>query len=114
MIPERAGEGVSAVLANCSVPESMPEALQALAPANMPTGAYANAFTRISPEFRQSKSSVDALQAREDLGPEAYAEHAMAWVAQGAQIIGGCCETGPDHIAAIAHRLAARRVDALS
>jgi homocysteine S-methyltransferase len=114
IVPIATGEGVSAVLANCSVPESMPEALQALAPANMPTGAYANAFTRISPEFRQSKSSVDALQAREDLGPEAYAEHAMAWVAQGAQIIGGCCETGPDHIAAIAHRLAARRVDALS
>ena len=92
----------------------MTAALRALAPSGLPTGAYANAFTRISPAFRQSKSSVDALRARQDLGPDAYAEHAMAWVAQGARIIGGCCETGPDHIDAISRRLATRRVDALS
>jgi homocysteine S-methyltransferase len=30
----------------------------------------------------------------------------MAWVAAGASIVGGCCETGPDHIAALARALA--------
>lgn len=102
-----AGEGATAVLANCSVPESMPDALGALATADLPVGAYANAFTRISPDFRRAKAAVDSLQAREDLGPERYAAHAMDWVAQGARIVGGCCETGPEHIAAIARRLAA-------
>jgi homocysteine S-methyltransferase len=35
---------------------------------------------------------------RRDLNPEAYAEHAMGWVAMGARIVGGCCEVGPAHI----------------
>ena len=110
IVPIAQAEGAAAVLANCSVPESMPAALRALAPAGLPMGAYANAFTRISDAFRGAKASVDALQAREDLGPERYADHVMGWVAQGARIVGGCCETGPDHIAAVAHRLAQHHV----
>ena len=39
--------------------------------------------------------------------PEAYAEHAIAWVDLGATIIGGCCEVSPAHIAEIARRLTA-------
>jgi homocysteine S-methyltransferase len=110
IVPIALAEGAEAVLANCSVPESMPAALGALAPAGLPMGAYANAFTRISDAFRRDKAAVDSLQAREDLGPDAYGDHVMAWVAQGARIVGGCCETGPEHIAAIAHRLALREV----
>jgi homocysteine S-methyltransferase len=34
--------------------------------------------------------------------PERYAQFAKEWLAQGAQIIGGCCATGPEHIAAVA------------
>ena len=37
--------------------------------------------------------------------PELYADYVMSWVAQGATIVGGCCETGPDHIRTIADRL---------
>ena len=47
------------------------------------------------------------LEAREDLDPAAYAGHAMGWVAAGAVIVGGCCEIGPGHIAALGQRLAA-------
>ncbi|MEM8537444.1 MAG: homocysteine S-methyltransferase family protein, partial [Pseudomonadota bacterium] len=36
------------------------------------------------------------------LGPEAYARFAMGWIAQGATIVGGCCEVGPAHIARLA------------
>jgi homocysteine S-methyltransferase len=39
------------------------------------------------------------------MGPEIYADHVMRWVGQGATIVGGCCETGPAHIAEIARRL---------
>jgi homocysteine S-methyltransferase len=31
----------------------------------------------------------------------------MAWVDQGATIVGGCCEVGPAHIAELARRLEA-------
>jgi S-methylmethionine-dependent homocysteine/selenocysteine methylase len=93
--------GAEAILANCSAPEAMPAALAAMAGAGVPFGAYANGFTRITKEFLQDKPTVDALHAREDLTPEAYAAHVMGWVAMGATIVGGCCETGPAHIAAV-------------
>ncbi|MEX0305471.1 MAG: homocysteine S-methyltransferase family protein, partial [Leisingera sp.] len=43
----------------------------------------------------------------QDLGPKAYAEFAMGWTAQGATIVGGCCEVGPEHIAELACQLRA-------
>ena len=49
--------------------------------------------------------TVKVLDARADLGPDAYADYALGWVEQGAAIVGGCCEVGPAHIAAIARRL---------
>jgi homocysteine S-methyltransferase len=102
----RAG-GALAILANCSAPEAMPAALAAVSGAGLPFGAYANGFTRITKEFLKDKPTVDALDAREDLTPEVYARHAMGWVASGATIVGGCCETGPAHIAALRQALAA-------
>jgi Homocysteine/selenocysteine methylase (S-methylmethionine-dependent) len=47
---------------------------------------------------------VAVLEARKNLGPEAYADFADQWVAMGASIIGGCCEIGPEHIAELARR----------
>jgi S-methylmethionine-dependent homocysteine/selenocysteine methylase len=43
----------------------------------------------------------------EDLAPDAMADHAAAWVGDGARIVGGCCGTRPEHIRAIRERLAA-------
>jgi methionine synthase I (cobalamin-dependent) len=43
----------------------------------------------------------------EDLAPSVMADHAEAWVREGARIVGGCCGTRPDHIRAISDRLAA-------
>lgn len=96
-----------AVLINCSRPEAIPAALEIIKDFGRPFGAYANGFTRISEGFLQDAPTVDALEHRQDLGPEAYADHAMGWVAQGATIVGGCCEVGPDHIEALAGRLRA-------
>ncbi|MFP7675417.1 homocysteine S-methyltransferase family protein [Marivita sp. S0852] len=93
-----------AMLANCSAPEAMPDALDILGTAGKPTGAYANAFTQITKDFLKRKPVVDVLTARRDLGPVAYADHAEKWRDKGATIIGGCCETGPEHIAEIARR----------
>jgi S-methylmethionine-dependent homocysteine/selenocysteine methylase len=39
----------------------------------------------------------------ETTGPEAYAAEALRWrEEEGADIVGGCCGVGPDHIAAVA------------
>lgn len=102
------GREADAVLANCSLPEVMPAALDALAAAGVPTGAYANAFTKIADAFAQGGATADVLKARADMGPQVYADHAMRWLDHGATILGGCCETGPAHIAEIARRLQAQ------
>nr|WP_309503542.1 homocysteine S-methyltransferase family protein [uncultured Roseovarius sp.] len=96
-----------AVLVNCSRPEAVEAALEIIAGFGRPFGAYANGFTRITEEFKQDNPTVDALEHRTDLDPVAYAEFAMGWVGQGATIVGGCCEVGPDHIAELAARLRA-------
>jgi methionine synthase I (cobalamin-dependent) len=41
-----------------------------------------------------------------DAGPEALAEHVRAYADRGARIVGGCCGSAPEHIAAIARALA--------
>lgn len=94
-----------AILINCSRPEVIPAALDQIKPLGKPFGAYANGFTAISDGFKQDAPTVDALEQRQDLDPLTYANHAMAWVKQGATIVGGCCEVGPAHIREIARRL---------
>ena len=37
----------------------------------------------------------------QDVSPEDYAAHARDWVRLGARLVGGCCGTTPDHIAAL-------------
>ena len=96
-----------AVLVNCSRPEAVAAALEIIAGFGRPYGAYANGFTRITEAFLDDNPTVEALEARRDLGPAEYAEFVMGWVAQGATIVGGCCEVGPAHIAEVAQRLRA-------
>ena len=98
---------VAAVLANCSVPESIAAALGEFGGFGVPFGAYANGFTHISAGYLQDASTVKELTARHDLTPERYADFAMDWVEIGATIVGGCCEVGPAHIAHLAGRLSA-------
>jgi len=110
VVPIAAEGGAEALLANCSTPEAMPAALDIFARGGLPFGAYANGFTQITKAFLETRSTVAALSARRDMGPELYADHVMGWVAQGATIVGGCCETGPAHIAEIARRLREARL----
>jgi len=42
------------------------------------------------------------------LTPGEYLQHAIAWADRGAQLIGGCCGTGPGHIQALADGLGQR------
>ncbi len=97
--------GADAVLVNCSAPEALPAAMAVLKDAGVPFGGYANGFKQITKAFIAGGTTADDLSAREDITPAVYAEHVMNWVAAGATIVGGCCEVGPAHIAAIADRL---------
>lgn len=103
--PVIANHQVDAVLINCSRPEVVAEGLEVIKTFGKPFGAYANGFTKISEGFKTEFPTVDALEQRKDLGPEPYADFAMGWVEQGASIVGGCCEVGPDHIAELARQL---------
>lgn len=97
----------AAVLANCSVPEAMSAALTELAGLGLPYGAYANGFTHITDNFLKDAPTVRELTHRHDLTPAKYTEFALSWVAQGATIVGGCCEVGPAHIRHLAAALRA-------
>ena len=94
---------VAARLLNCCRPEAIAAALPELLALGGPVGAYANGFTSV--EALKHGGTVDVLHARRDLDPHAYADQAMGWVDIGASIVGGCCEVGPAHIAALRDRL---------
>lgn len=87
---------VEAVMINCCYPETVAHAIPVLQQAGLRWGAYANGFTAI--DALTPGSTVDNLQAREDLEPEIYASHVFDWIDAGATIVGGCCEIGPHHI----------------
>lgn len=96
---------LAGVLVNCSTPEAIGQAMGDLRGSKRPFGGYANGFTSV--EALSPGGTVDVLSARRDLDPAAYTEAAMCWVAQGATLVGGCCEVGPAHIAALGRRLVA-------
>lgn len=98
---------VSALLLNCSRPETIDAAWPTFAAStSLPVGAYANGFCAIDP--LQAGGTVKNLEARRDLGPEEYAHYIMQWVDARATLVGGCCEVGPEHIAVLNTALQAR------
>ncbi len=94
--------GAAAVLLNCSRPEAVGQGIAQLKGAGLPVGGYANGFVSIAAEFNDTLATVDMLETRKDLTPEMYLGHAKAWAEDGATLIGGCCEVGPEHIRALA------------
>lgn len=100
-------EGAAAVLVNCSAPEAIDTAMGILSQETLPFGGYANGFQQITNDFLKDKPTVDSLNARRDLGPDAYAAYPLGWINQGATIVGGCCEVGPTHIATLASAIRA-------
>lgn len=96
---EAVQQGASAVLVNC-IPASKTLAfVERLAGLGVPFGAYANAG---APEEGLGWGAAGG----ETGAADAYASLARAWVEAGASLVGGCCGTGPAHIAAIARLFA--------
>lgn len=83
-----AGEGADVFLVNCTPADAITELigdLAALSDRPQRLGAYGNALF----------AGHDAWSA------EQYSAEANRWLAQGATVIGGCCGTGPAHVASL-------------
>jgi len=86
--------------ANCGdlEPAELAEIIAAIRPqADLPLIVQPNAG---KPKLREGKTYYD-------MTPEDFAAGVMACVGAGAQLVGGCCGTTPDHIRAVADALAA-------
>ncbi len=93
--------GVVAVGVNCTAVEDMlPALIRTAASTSLPLVAYAN---------NAWHATDTPWLAAEPVPPEGFARTAAMWVAAGARLVGGCCGTDPDHIAAIASRLSGER-----
>ena len=86
--------GPAAVMVNCVPLGLIDQAFDRLrAAGGGPVGLYANVG---------HADDRTGWVLSDDVLPEAYAQHARQWRERGASIIGGCCGTTPDHIAALA------------
>jgi S-methylmethionine-dependent homocysteine/selenocysteine methylase len=91
-----AGPSLAAVTVMHSSPEVIPDAIEIIRRHFAgPAGAYAETGGWVPPNW-----------VFDGLTPGEYLQHAITWADQGAQLIGGCCGTGPEHIRVLADRLA--------
>lgn len=96
--------GAATLLFNCSQPEVMGNAIDVARAelnrlgADVKVGCYANAFP---PQSEDAEANGDLSDIRADLDPKGYLAFARDWQKRGADIIGGCCGIGPEHIAAL-------------
>jgi enediyne biosynthesis protein CalE2 len=83
-----------AILVNCTPPDVAAACLDEIArTTHLPIGCYPNAG---APDIERGAWRFDPA-----MTPGRFAEAAQSWVRSGAQIVGGCCGTGPDHIRAL-------------
>ncbi len=83
-----------AILVNCVSPDVAGDCVAEMARVTrIPLGCYPNAGT---PDLEQGTWRFDP-----EWTPGKFAEVASGWVARGAQIVGGCCGTTPEHIRAL-------------
>ena len=88
---------IAGFMVNCVPTGLVPAALTQLRNAtDKPLGAYANACERAA-----DQESLDACTVA-PLSPREYAVASERWVAAGATWLGGCCDTDPAFIAALA------------
>lgn len=96
-------DGAEAVLVNCTAPADSETALRALRDAcSGPIGVYPNIEDRGGiPRSAHVDRHVPAA-----MGPEEFADLVARWDAEfSLDVVGGCCGTTPDHLAAARDRL---------
>ncbi len=97
------GLRVDAVLLMCSKPEAISASLTRLRQAfDGPIGCYANIGYHRAPHAPSYPERQWHVIEGQDYPPPRYAQFAREWLGMGANIVGGCCATTPQHIAAVA------------
>jgi len=92
--------GVGALLINCIPPDHVTGMVSWLRDfTDLPLGVYPNLGYLSAAGWRHEG----------DIGDAEYAQLALQWREEGAQIVGGCCGVGPGHLAAAAEALAGTR-----
>lgn len=89
---------------NCRAPEVIDVALAKLSASagDIPVGVYANGIGK--PDDEDGWKFPEGL----DFAAQQYLEHAKKWHSAGAKVIGGCCGTTPEYIAALRDEFIAR------
>jgi S-methylmethionine-dependent homocysteine/selenocysteine methylase len=96
------GHDVAGIFIMCSNPQPTSAGLPKLRKAyEGPIGAYAELGYEENPRFGASPGEQFFEVRGLEYTPERYAEFARDWRKAGAQIIGGCCGTTPEHIQAV-------------
>ena len=93
------GHPVDAVFLMCSSAENISDCLPILQDAyDGPIGVYPNTgYNPMAMVGGRTRMGPDIISAK-SISPSRLAEYAGEWREMGAQIIGGCCATGPEHI----------------
>ena len=102
-------ENLLGVMLSCVSPENYERNLEEIKKLNVPFGFKLNGFMTTKPKngytanYLKTKGNPNEfLGKRHDLTPDKFHEIAKKFKKNGATIIGGCCETGPAHIKAMA------------
>ena len=97
------GHKVDGILLMCSAPDDVSACMPNLRKAfDIPIGAYAEVGYTENLKYSGAQGEQFFDIGTYGVNPEKYAEYAREWKKMGAQIIGGCCATTPEHIKAIA------------
>ena len=87
---------VVAVGINCTAPKYLPELITAVREnGDQPIIIYPNSGEVYNPQSKTWFGTAD---------PQGFGTAAQAWRNLGANVIGGCCRTGPAHIQVLADR----------
>ena len=90
---------ISAYLVNCCGANFVTRAIPILSGlTDRPTGGYANAVDVVAGTEKAGRPAAENSE-RKALDVEGYTAAAAEWIESGASIVGGCCSTGPAHIA---------------
>ncbi len=101
---------VLGIMLSCISPENYEANLKEIKNLGVPFGFKLNGFITTKPQtnytenYLKSKTGnpIEVMGKREDLTPDKMARIVKKFKDAGATIIGGCCETGPSHIKAMA------------
>lgn len=85
-----------AIGVNCLPPGNVASCLPALAACDLPSCVYPNLGAPLADDPSRLSDACE---------PDEFARRTRAWVEAGVRVVGGCCGTTPQHLAAVAQQI---------